>query len=99
MSVNAAIVPAGLWEVWDEVKTVDTPTTLLCTLWLPSKSRALCPSPFRSGVLGGAPSGYALACALSPLLAPAISMCAGGHFLNLPCGWLLCHLSGSSSYL
>ena len=66
MSVNVAILPTGLWEVWDEVKTLDTPTTLLCALWLLSKSRALCPSPFKSGVLGGVPSGkgsgrYALA--------------------------------------
>ena len=54
-NVAILLIPAGFWEMWDEVRTMDTPTTFLCALWLLTKSQALCPSSYRSGVSGRAP--------------------------------------------
>lgn len=68
-SLGIAILPIGLWEVFSEVRNLDTPATLHCALWLLSNSQAPCPSPCRSGVSEGTLSGKgpgmsALACAL-----------------------------------
>ena len=36
---------------------------------------------------------------LLPSAGTVVSVCAGGHFLNLPFGWLPCPFNDSSSYL